>query len=825
MIASLTLFAPSIASATQLVFNSSDALYAAMDSGALNSSSPLVLTLMPGRYLLPRSIVIQSPAIALIGGGGGDNSSWAELACANTSSDGVALTLFSRAVQAMNINLTSCFNTINLTLTRNTFLANPGQGMFVSASSGYVSIDGCVFEGNGRQGVMNQSSSAATIIGISSVSVLSSSFLNNQGPTTLFMSNTSSSSISRSSFISNSVSGNGGAITLLAAGNVSIGPRCLFQSNKANVKGSDGGAIFSMASSIFVSSSEFIQNSAGESGGAIFAGQAQSLNLPLSFVVSDSLFSQQRIAFAMSLPSGGGGAIYLSSISSIAVSGSTFDGNNALFGCRSMVWGGAISSVGPSSAIRITNSTFTNNQACSGGVIFAQKTLGSGLLSLWTIDSVFERNVAQDTGGAIHSTYADEVLIQRCTISNNTAPQGGAVWSTQTTSLVVMGSNFSSNSAQLMAGGIFSSPSRDNPSTINITQSTFRGNIVNSSKSAGGAINLQGPLTASFSFCAFEQNQASSSGGAMFLSSPLSLTLNSCSFQWNQAVIAGGSIYGVQVTLTTSNTTFVSGADASAQGTAVFATNSPLPVSDTLNCSQGGSQPTWITCSGDIAPYPPSPPSPPSSPPPLISPSPQLLPPPPVSAATSSSSSLGLALGLGIGLPCALLSLTLLIFWIRKHWTLSSGPGTKSCESSGHAPSPPPPPDILSVVNLAVRDAPLEASIKEASKWDLLHEVRQVANLVNGGDRGLDDKLVLLETIGEGAHGTVYKGKWRNLDVAVKVRGGLVLHMFLNLLNVVVLHGRQSSYRVRAKQEAEGSTLEPSTRQAFAVRSCTPTSL
>ena len=316
------------------------------------------------------------------------------------------------------------------------------------------------------------------------------------------------------------------------------------------------------------------------------------------------------------------------------------------------------------------------------------------------------------------------------------------------------------------------SPSRDNPSTINIAQSDFRENVVNLSKGVGGAISLQGPLTASFSSCTFERNQASLSGGAVFLSGPLSLASNSCSFLWNQAAIAGGSIYGVQVTLTTSNTSFVSGADALAQGTAVFATNSPLPVSDSLNCSQGGSQPTWISCSGDIAPYPPSPPF---SPPPLISPSP--LPPPPVSAANSFSTSLALALGLGIGLPCALLTLVLLIFWIRNHWTRSSDLGTKGCESSGNAPSraPPPPPDIqLSDINVTVRDAPLEASIKEASEGDLLHDVRQVANLVSGGDRVLDDTLALLETIGEGAHGTVYKGRWRNLDVAVKVRGQVI---------------------------------------------------
>ena len=34
-----------------------------------------------------------------------------------------------------------------------------------------------------------------------------------------------------------------------------------------------------------------------------------------------------------------------------------------------------------------------------------------------------------------------------------------------------------------------------------------------------------------------------------------------------------------------------------------------------------------------------------------------------------------------------------------------------------------------------------------------------------------DEKLVLGRAIGQGAYGTVFLGRWRNLDVAVKVGG------------------------------------------------------
>ncbi len=53
------------------------------------------------------------------------------------------------------------------------------------------------------------------------------------------------------------------------------------------------------------------------------------------------------------------------------------------------------------------------------------------------------------------------------------------------------------------------------------------------------------------------------------------------------------------------------------------------------------------------------------------------------------------------------------------------------------------------------------------SEWDPMKEVQAIVGQVQGQQ---GEKLQLIQPIGTGAFGTVYRAKWRNLDVAVKVR-------------------------------------------------------
>ncbi|GAX73134.1 hypothetical protein CEUSTIGMA_g587.t1 [Chlamydomonas eustigma] len=86
----------------------------------------------------------------------------------------------------------------------------------------------------------------------------------------------------------------------------------------------------------------------------------------------------------------------------------------------------------------------------------------------------------------------------------------------------------------------------------------------------------------------------------------------------------------------------------------------------------------------------------------------------------------------------------------------SSQPDTAGApKDTGSKPSS----GILQAMSYSTGEAP-------SGTWDPIKEVQQVQGAVQV--QGDEDKLLLLDAIGQGAFGTVYRGKWKNLDVAVK---------------------------------------------------------
>ena len=76
---------------------------------------------------------------------------------------------------------------------------------------------------------------------------------------------------------------------------------------------------------------------------------------------------------------------------------------------------------------------------------------------------------------------------------------------------------------------------------------------------------------------------------------------------------------------------------------------------------------------------------------------------------------------------------------------------------------------------LEVMKTAISQTFQKKNEQQIIQEVKEIANLVNAagastveGGGGGGDKLELLESIGGGAHGTVFKGRWKGMDVAVK---------------------------------------------------------
>ena len=90
----------------------------------------------------------------------------------------------------------------------------------------------------------------------------------------------------------------------------------------------------------------------------------------------------------------------------------------------------------------------------------------------------------------------------------------------------------------------------------------------------------------------------------------------------------------------------------------------------------------------------------------------------------------------------------------------------------------------------------ISQAFHKKSEEEIIQEVKDIANLVNAAGAGASeeaggaDKVELFESIGGGAHGTVFKGRWRGMDVAVKT----VMFPYE--------HGSDKSARQRAVLEA-----------------------
>ena len=292
----------------------------------------------------------------------------------------------------------------------------------------------------------------------------------------------------------------------------------------------EGGAFYSEIGGI-VTNCNFINNSAGFTGGAIsfinVTGSVANCNFinnsaaqgsavcfwDVAGNVTNCTFTDNNAASASALYLCGG-----------IVSDCTFTGNSN-FGR-----GGAIASF--TKVSNIVNCTFTDNSGAQGGAIAFYDAdcnvtgctfIGNAAIietdggAIWTNGSsnvtncTFVNNTAESAGGAI--SFYDYCIVTDCTFLNNTASGfGGAI---SLTDGIVTNSNFINNSGEIWGGAISSSH-------VSVNNCTFTGNTITGDAENMGGHAIYSNTGGSVTNCVFVDNSAESipfaiySAGALY---------------------------------------------------------------------------------------------------------------------------------------------------------------------------------------------------------------------------------------------------------------------------------------------------------------------
>ena len=210
----------------------------------------------------------------------------------------------------------------------------------------------------------------------------------------------------------------------------------------------------------------FYQSSADYDGGVLHA------NSNSNIVIQNSLFSRNSAKHS-------GGVMTLLSDSHITIIGSDFTYNDAVDA------GGVISL--QQSSLAIYNSTFNSSAAAdSGGVIYTHNSL------LTLKDSHFVNNSAERNGGVIDAHKGSTLTIFCCTFDNNMAStgQGGALNLIENCNTTLVDSNFEKNMVEGSGGAISLSIS----SYVGITKCVFISNVAR----IGAAVSVMQNSCASF---------------------------------------------------------------------------------------------------------------------------------------------------------------------------------------------------------------------------------------------------------------------------------------------------------------------------------------
>ena len=262
-----------------------------------------------------------------------------------------------------------------------------------------------------------------------------------------------------------------------------------------------GGAIYvsNIVGELFIYSSLFRDNFAGDMGGAISVDQEKNAELKVN------------------------------------VRGCSFEHNRCTFRADGFEsYGGSIFLFGSGVELHIKRTIFRSSSANRGGSIYAQL-----LRSLQMERCTFHSNRALGLGGALIAVDCDPPELRRSRLINNTAEHGGAIYS-DSEKIFIYNCVFAKNMASGNGGALATVTSS---ATIRCRSCRF---LSNSAKKNGGAIHVFPAYDLDLNDVVFMKNQASFWGGAISILLTevsehwLFASISQCHFEENQAVLGGG---------------------------------------------------------------------------------------------------------------------------------------------------------------------------------------------------------------------------------------------------------------------------------------------
>jgi predicted outer membrane repeat protein len=386
--------------------------------------------------------------------------------------------------------------------------------------------------------------------------------------------NTGSPTLTNCSFSGNSSAYYGGAIYNFESASPTL-TNCILSGNSAAY----GGAIANdYEASPTLTNCSLSNNSASQLGGAIYNDSA-------SPTLTNCSLSDNSAA--------DGGAIYNDYCTPI-LTGCTLSDNSASNN------GGAIYNNGSNnndSIPTLTDCSLSGNSAASGGAIYNKN-------SSPTLTGVsLTGNSATNEGGAIYNVNAfDNSTLTNCSLSDNSAAYGGAIYNYANSDPKLINCFLSGNSATI-DGGAFYNSSPNSTSSQSTASPTLINCILsgNSANNDGGAFYNDSDSSPKLINCSLSGNSASNDGGAFYNNDASSPKLTSCSLSGNSAGNEGGTFYNAASSPTLTNCILwnnQASSSTTSSSASVFNDIASTPTyADCLIANSGGSA-SWATAIG-----------------------------------------------------------------------------------------------------------------------------------------------------------------------------------------------------------------------------------